>query len=210
VAAVRVRVVTDPPGAALTLDGQTISGATPVELELDPGRDHVLRASKGGFDAAEARVAAGAVPNELRLTLPASTPPGAVAVTSPYPIELLFKGRTLVKGETAARVELPAGRQAVTLVAEKYFLRATVNVDVKPDGTVGVEAPALGRVSIRAIPDNCEVAIDGIFADYPPILDRAVASGKRIVSFKWPDGTRREEAVEVAGGSLVYVVGRRD
>jgi hypothetical protein len=60
------------------------------------------------------------------------------------------------------------------------------------------------------MPDNCEVSIDGLFADYPPILDRPVASGRHTVAFKWPDDTRREEHVEVAKGALVYVVGRKD
>jgi len=209
-AAVRVHVVTDPAGATVALDGQPLAGVTPLGLELDPGREHVVRVAKGGFAATEARVAAGRAPSELRLTLEPSTPSGAVAVTAPYPVDLLFKGRTLVKGETAARVELPSGRQVLTLVAEKYFLRATLNVDVKPGGTAGIEAPALGRVSIRAMPDNCEVSIDGIFVDYPPILDRPVASGARTVSFKWPDGTRREERVEVERGAVAYVVGRKD
>ncbi len=210
VAAVRVHVVTEPAGATVAVDGQPLAGVTPLDLALDPGREHVVRVAKGGFASAEARVAADRAPSELRLTLEPSTPPGAVAVTAPYPVDLVFKGRALVKGETAARVELPSGRQALTLVAEKYFLRATVNVDVKPGGTAGIEAPALGRVSIRAMPDNCEVSIDGMFVDYPPILDRPVASGSRTVSFKWPDGTRREEKVDVQKGAVAYVVGRRD
>ena len=46
--------------------------------------------------------------------------------------------------------------------------------------------------------------------DYPPILDRPVAAGTRTVAFKWPDGTRREETVEVAPGGLVYVTGRKE
>ncbi|HET7292377.1 MAG TPA: protein kinase [Vicinamibacteria bacterium] len=206
----RVRVVTDPAGATVSLDGAPVPGATPLELTLAPGREHVVRAIKGGFGAAEARVAPGNVPAELRLSLEAASPPGAVAVTAPYPVDVLFKGRALLKGETAARVELPSGRQTLTLLAEKYFLRATVNVDVKPGETTGVEAPALGRVSIRAMPDNCEVSIDGIFADYPPILDRPVAAGLRTVGFKWPDGTRREEQVEVPKNALAYVVGKKD
>ena len=32
----------------------------------------------------------------------------------------------------------------------------------------------------------------------------------RVVSFKWPDGTRREETVEVRPGVLGYVMGRKD
>ncbi len=210
VAPARLRVLTDPPGATVSVDGEVVAGATPLDLEFDAGREHVVRALKSGFGAAEARVPAGRATGELRLTLEPATPPGAVAVTAPYPVDVVFKGRTLVRAETAARVELPSGRQALTLVSEKYFLRSTIDVEVRPGATAGVEAPPLGRVSIRAMPDNCEVSIDGIFADYPPILERPVASGRRTVAFKWPDGTRREEHVEVAKGALAYVVGRKD
>jgi hypothetical protein len=30
------------------------------------------------------------------------------------------------------------------------------------------------------------------------------------VTFKWPDGLKREEAVQVGKGQIVYVMGRRE
>ena len=42
---------------------------------------------------------------------------------------------------------------------------------------VAVEAPALGKLNVRASPDNCEVFVDGAFVDYPPILDRPAVVG---------------------------------
>jgi hypothetical protein len=73
-----------------------------------------------------------------------------------------------------------------------------------------VAAPALGKINIRANPDNCQVFIDGEFVEYPPILDRAIAAGEHRVAFKWADGTRREESVQVARGAPAYVMGRKD
>jgi hypothetical protein len=73
-----------------------------------------------------------------------------------------------------------------------------------------VAAPALGKINIRANPDNCQVFIDGEFVEYPPILDRAIAAGEHRVAFKWPDGARREESVQVARGAPAYVMGRKD
>jgi hypothetical protein len=46
--------------------------------------------------------------------------------------------------------------------------------------------------------------------EYPPILDRAIAAGEHRVAFKWADGTRREESVQVARGAPAYVMGRKD
>ena len=60
----------------------------------------------------------------------------------------------------------------MSLAAPGVFLRSTLTVDVKGGGESSVEAPALGRVSIQANPDNCKVYIDGAFVDDPPILEK--------------------------------------
>ena len=61
-----------------------------------------------------------------------------------------------------------------------------------------------------ALPDNCQVAIDGTFVDYPPILNKAVAAGTHVVSFTWPDGKKAQESVEVTSGAAAFVTGRKD
>ena len=64
---------------------------------------------------------------------------------------------------------------------------------------------------MRASPDNCEVFVDGAFVDYPPILDRPVAAGRHTRRpSSWPDGARREEAVEVEAGAPAFVIGRKE
>ncbi len=135
-------------------------------------------------------------------------PQGRVAVVSSYPVDVVWNGMLIAR--SASQLSLPVGRQVITLVAASYFVRSTVAVNVKPEGVAGVEAPRLGKINIKANPDNCEVFIDGAFVDYPPILDKAVAVGAHTVAFKWPDGTRREEQAEVEAGSPSYVMGRKD
>ncbi len=205
-----VRVVSEPAGAMVSVDGRTLAGVTPLAIEVDPARDHLIRATRSGFAAAETRLAAGQVAGEVRLVLEATPSPGAVVVSAAYPVDVVFKGQVLARGETTVRIELPAGRQTISVTSDKHFLRESVTLEVRPGATAAVEAPGLGRISIRALPDNCEVSIDGVFADYPPILERAVASGARVVSFKWPDGTRREERIEIKAGQLAYVMGRKE
>jgi hypothetical protein len=136
-------------------------------------------------------------------------PLGKVSVISSYPIDVYWKGKLVGKG-TSPQVSLPAGPQQVTLVSSAHFLRRTVPVNVRPEAVAGVSAPGLGKINIKASPDNCEVFIDGAFVDYPPILARPAAVGAHTVAFKWPDGTRREEAVEVDASSPAYVMGRKD
>jgi serine/threonine protein kinase len=145
-----------------------------------------------------------------RATAQPAGPQGKVSVTSPYAVDVQWKDRVLARGETAAQVSLPAGRQTLTLSAPQYLLRQTVTVEVKPDAVAEVVAPELGRINVRANPDNCKVFIDGVFIDYPPILDRPLAAGTHSVSFKWPDGQARDEEVVVERGKPAYVTGRRE
>jgi len=148
-------------------------------------------------------------PAEPAATAEPAGPEGRVAIVSSYPVDVVWNGKVVGRG-ASPQVSLPVGRQVLTLLAAPYFLRSSVAVNVKAEGVAGVETPRLGRLNIKASPDNCEVFIDGAFVDYPPILDKAVAVGAHTVAFKWPDGTRRDEKAEVEAGSPAYVVGRKD
>ncbi len=201
-------VRTKPEGASVTLDGRGI-GTTPLELAIDGASDHRVEISLEGFAPRDLRIAKGERPAPLDLVLQPLPPPGTVVVSSSYPLDVLWRGRTLARGEPAPRVSLPGGRQALTLVAPSVFLRADVTVEVPPGGQAAVEAPGLGKLNVRALPDNCEVFVDGAFVDYPPILDRAVAAGRHLVGFRWPDGSRDQQTIVVSAGSPAFVVGQK-
>jgi hypothetical protein len=137
-------------------------------------------------------------------------PEGKVTVVSVYPVDVLWRGKLLAHGQASPEVSLPGGRQVLTLIASDVAVKSNVTVDVRPGAATAVEAPRLGRVSIRANPDNCRVLVDGTFLDYPPILDKPLSLGRHVVEFQWPDGVRRTETVEVAKGSPSYVMGRKE
>jgi hypothetical protein len=206
----RLPVVSDPPGAAVSVDGVPAPGVTPLEVALEPGRAHVLVVQREAHAPQEVRLAAEGWPAEVRVVLEPAGPLGRLNLVSAYPVDLLWRGRVLSKGLAAAQVTLPAGRQVVTLLSPVHFLRSNVTVDVPAAGLTAVEAPGLGRIHVRANPDNCQVFIDGVFVDYPPILDRPIAAGRHRVSFAWPDGRRYEETADVTRGGPTYVMGRRD
>jgi hypothetical protein len=209
-ASVGVPVLSDPPGATVTLDGQKLSGTTPLDAALDPRLEHRLHLALEGYAAQDLRLVPGQAPAELRVKLEPLGPLGVVAVASSYPVDVLWRGKSLAHEQLAPKVSLPAGRQVLTLVSGAYFLHSEVGVTVPGNGQAVVEAPGLGRISIRANPDNCQVYIDGAFVDYPPILDKLVAAGAHGVAFKWPDGTKRQETAEVTQGGTAFVTGRKD
>jgi hypothetical protein len=204
-----IPVITDPPGATVSLDGQKVAGTTPLDLEVDPGRDHHVSVSLDSYATQETTLRAGQVKAELRLRLEPAGPLATVTVASAYPIDVSWRGRGLVRGETSPKVQVPGGRQVLSVSSATHFVRAELVVSVPPAGEATIDAPALGRVSIRANPDNCEVFIDGTFVDYPPILDKPVGAGSHVVSFKWPDGGEAREEVEVAAGRVSFVSGRK-
>jgi serine/threonine protein kinase len=203
-------VRTQPPGAAVTLDGAPVAGVTPLELKLDPELEHKVAIALEGHAAQEIRVKPGGAPAALEVTLEKQLPPGAVAVQSEYPLDVVWRGRTLARGASSPRVQLSSGRQVLTLVAASVFLKADVTVEVPAGGEVALPAPTLGKLNVRATPDNCEVLVDDVFVDYPPIRDRPLAAGRHTVSFKWPDGKTQQQAVEVKEGKPSFVEGRKE
>jgi len=205
-----VAVRTEPPGAAVTLDGERVAGVTPLDVALDPKVEHRLGVSLEGHASREVRVEAGASVGPLDLVLEKLAPAGTVAVVSSYPLDVLWRGRLLARGEVSPRVSVPGGRQVLTLVSSSLFLRADVTVQVPPGGETSLAAPATGKLNVRAVPDNCEVFVDGTFVDYPPILERPMAAGRHTVAFRWPDGARSEQVVEVKGGAPTFLVGRKE
>jgi serine/threonine protein kinase len=208
-APVKLSVEAEPNGASLSLDGRSV-GSAPTVLSVDPAKDQRLVVSADGYASQEVKLVAGKLPTSLRLTLEPAGPPGTLNVVSSYPIDVYAKGKLLVKGQLAPKLPLAPGRQLVTLAAPAQFMRKELTLDVKPGASLGAEAPGLGKLSIKANPDNCEVFIDGAFVDYPPILEKPIAEGAHTVSFKWPDGQKRDEPVQVGKGQIAYVMGRRD
>jgi serine/threonine protein kinase len=205
---VQLAVSSGPPGAAVALDGERLPGVTPMSVEIDPSEAHRLGFTLGGYKAREVAVAAGDS-GPVQVALEPSGPLGTVNVAASFPLDVVWKGQMLARGQSGARLSLPAGRHTLTLVSSAYFLKASVPVEVRGGAEASVRAPELGRISIRANPDNCRVLIDGAFVDYPPILDKPIAAGAHTVSFRWPDGHGVDESAEVAPGRIQYVMGRR-
>jgi hypothetical protein len=203
-------VSSDPKGASVKLDGRALAGTTPLEIDLDPKQVHHVTVSRDGYGTREIAVSPGPLPPEIKVALEPSGPLGKVVVTSPYPLDVQWRGRVMARGAASAEISIPAGRQTLTLVSAANFLRSNVTVEVIAGETAQVSAPELGTLNIRANPDNCQVFIGGTFVDYPPILDRRLAVGSYSVRFEWPDGLRREYEVQVTAGSPAYVTGRKD
>jgi hypothetical protein len=121
----------------------------------------------------------------------------------------MLGGEVLARGKTSPALELRAGRHELRLVSRTLFLDRRSIVTIREGETAGLRAPAVGKISVRAFPENCEILIAGRFVDYPPILEKRIVAGRHRIGFRWPDGARRDEEVEVPAGGIAYVMGRR-
>jgi len=205
-----LRVVSEPAGASVKVDGQPASGRTPLSLPLDRGREHRLVFGLEGHAAQEQLLTPGFKDDQLLVRLVPNGPLSTVTVSSAYPLDVSWNGKPLRRAQTSPQVTLPAGHHTLLLTAPNVFLKATVEVDVRDGAASTLTAPALGRLNVQAVPDNCQVYIDGTFADYPPILERQIVVGAHRVQFRWVDGARREELVDVAEDRASFVTGQRE
>ena len=113
----RLRVASQPPGAAVRIDGE-FRGETPLEVTVAPLRAHAVRVTKAGHEAAEERVELGlGEERALSLTLPARL--GDVEVIAdPADAEVLVDGD--VVGPAGRTYKLSAAPHAIEVRRSGY------------------------------------------------------------------------------------------
>ncbi len=136
-----IKIVSDPPGADVFIDGAKQGGQTPVVLPLAPGRYNlVLRMA--GFSAYVSEIhVTDNVLSQLNATLRAkdtSKVAWADVTSTPSGAEIVIDGSTTSQF-TPSRVQVPAGIHTITL-KKKGFLPARRPLEVSEGGTVSVEA----------------------------------------------------------------------
>jgi len=123
-------IVTDPPGASISVDG-VYAGRSPLEIAVDPGKEHILKLSLAGHTTKTvgARVTAGAR-SEISVGLEQLA--GIVRFTSRPPgAELLIDGN--LYGTTDLELELPVRPYAVEVRLTGY---TTFSTTVTPDANL--------------------------------------------------------------------------
>jgi hypothetical protein len=203
-------VSSEPAGASVSLDGRELPGTTPVTLELSPRENHEIVVTLDGYESRTLVVVAGEELPSGEVSLEQVRQPGTLVVHSPYPLSIMSSGGGPLAGSsTEPSVRLRLGRHQVRLYAPEVFLNQVITVDIREGGTSTLEAPGLGKVSIRAVPGNCEVFINGMPAGAPPIMNQNIAEGSHTVVFEWPDGAKNEQNQVVRQGRHTYVTGQK-
>jgi serine/threonine-protein kinase len=204
-AAIEIR--SRPAGATVRLDRKAV-GVTPLRVEVAADAPHSISLALPGYVPKEIEVHV-PIPGSLDEALSPEGPPSTLFVESSYPVTVTVSGRVVATDKAGATATLPAGTYDVLLESPSVFLKYRESVQLPADGAATVRAPATGTINVRASPDNCKVFVNGVFVDYPPILERAIVAGSHVVAFEWPDGARREEKVQVRAGRPSYLQGKK-
>ncbi len=205
-----LRVESDPPGAAVSIDGAS-HGITPLSTQLGAGRHEILIEAGGRTQRSALTVRAGGElvhVVQFAGTAAAATPPimpirppaeeiqapidpaaptgGWVTVTAPFPLSVRDRSGRLLGSSTSGRILLPAGDQLVEVANPDlgYTSRHTVRVQDGTTTRLQVAAPS-AALSVNAIP-WAEVAIDGRVLGETPLGDLTETVGDHQLEFRHP------------------------
>jgi hypothetical protein len=192
-----IDIVTDRPGAQVTVDG-VARGVTPaVVTGLAPGDHTVVVTAAGTSMTRVVRVSAGATATVMASVAPSGSTGGFLTVAAPFEMQVFDAGR-LVGITSADRLMLPLGTRDLEFVAEPYEFRTRVTVAIQPGRTttVPVTVPN-GRLSINAIP-WAEVWLDGVSLGATPLANIEASVGPHQVVYRHPSLGERRETVRVS------------
>jgi len=118
-----LEVVTNPPGAAVTVDGR-FRGEAPVKVAVTPDREHRITVMKAGY--APGKTSAMAAPDEVASIAVQLTPELAtvILVTEPAEAELLVDGQPA--GSATQKLSLPTHEHELIVRAPGYASWRTV------------------------------------------------------------------------------------
>ena len=195
----RVKLVSDPEGARILVNGQD-AGVTPADVSLADLRGGKVRLSKRGYRAADVRASASQVESGVVLMRLAPEPTGiSVAVSGSYPFEVWDGGRRISSASTRHDLAVESAR-TLRLRAPEVLLDSPLRVDGAIGSRVSAAAPALGRLTLRTTLETCKVVIGGRDFGYPPLTAQPVAAGSYELQLRCPDGTTRSSRVSVSAG----------
>ncbi len=182
-----VRIVSDPPGATVLLDGQAQKQPTPAKLKYVPvGVEHILRLEKPGYKAEEKRLVfqkGGEQPQIEKFTL-AKAFGQVFLVTDPPGAAALLDGKS-VPGKTPMlieNVEVAAEHQLELALAD--YRPEPITFEVPPDQVIQrlvVEmVPLKAGLRVQSTPPGADVFIQGKRAGRTPYATENVRIGEEL------------------------------
>jgi hypothetical protein len=196
-----VKLVTDPLGANVTIDGHDIGMVTPADIAVSDLAANRVRVGKRGYRTVEVRAAdtqlqSGVVLVKLDPAVTSST----LVLAGSYPFEVVEGSRVISPAATRHELTISSPR-SLRLRASEYLLDMSVKAD-PASGRRSYTVPELGRLTIRTTLETCRVTIGGRDFGFPPINEQKLAAGSYRVRLSCPDGDDRSQTVAVSAGQV--------
>ena len=198
----RVSVVTEPPGAKVSVDGRPRGAAPLVVADLHAGEHTVTVASDAGSSERKVVVTPGGTAAIVfSLASKASGPIGGwLSLSAPFDVEITENG-DVIGASRATRIMLAAGRHDVVLANRSLGYQETKRIDVVAGRTTTVRVePPQASMSVNARP-WAEIVMDGTSIGQTPIANLQVSVGSHELVFRNPQlGERRQTVIVTAHG----------
>ncbi len=159
-------IESDPPGAAVFVDGRK-RGTSPVRVDgLEAGRSYAVRASLAGRKDDDQLVSAAAGESRVHLNLVGL--PGRVAVESDPPSAKLFLDGKDTGKVTPAELDLPPGSSAEVTLKKDGFSDQHLSVTCPQAGERAVYrgtlplSSAVSALTVEVDPPSASVTVDGL------------------------------------------------
>ena len=192
----RISIVTDPPGARVSIDGRPVGLSPVTALELTAAQYKVTVTSETGSAERTVTVEPGAVASVV-FSLPKVQAPlaGWLAVSAPFELQIT-EGTDVIGSGGASKIMLAAGRHDIILTNRTLEYQETRKIEVTPGKVTTVRVdPPRAMLSANARP-WADVFVDGTSVGQTPISNLAVPIGTHQVLFRHPQlGERRESVV---------------
>ena len=138
----RLSIVTDPPGARVSINSRP-RGVSPLLVEDLAPADHLVSVASDTGSAQRSVTVASGVAKELMFSLPRSTAPvaGWIVVASPFPVEVIERDETIATSGPK-KVMLAAGRHSFVLRNGTLGYEEQRTIDVAPGAVVSLNVTA--------------------------------------------------------------------
>jgi serine/threonine-protein kinase len=197
-----------PPGKELPAKEPAVKDASAVRASREATSKSAgvaERSTSAGRAATGAKAPPPAETSSRTAAAPSAAVQVAVRVEGAYPFAILDGSRVLSPAATSHQLTVAAGRR-VRLVAAEYSLNQAVAIEENADRRVDLQAPALGKLTIRSSQETCTVKIGDRDLGYPPVNNVAIAGGSYQIDLVCPNGRNKSEFVNIVGGQSQRVI----
>jgi serine/threonine-protein kinase len=196
-----VKLVTDPLGASVAIDGRDTGIVTPADIAISDVTGNRVRVGKRGYRTMDVRAAETQLRNGVVLVkLDPAVTSSTLVLAGSYPFEVVEGSRVISAAATRHELTISSPR-SLRLRASEYMLDMPVNADPS-SARRSYTVPELGRLTIRTTLETCRVSIGGRDFGFPPINEQKLAAGSYRVKLSCPDGDDRSQTVAVAPGQV--------